>query len=242
MSDFTRAEVCIVACAEAFRGDGEILASPMGPIPAAGAKLARLTFEPDLLLSDGVATLVDVDGHAEGRINYRRVFDVVWGGRRHVMMGASQIDRFGNQNISAIGPYAQPKVMLLGVRGAPGNTICHPTSYWVPRHGPRVFVEEVDMVSGLGSDRAADLGEGGRFHEIRRIITDLAVLDLLGPAGAMRLASVHPGVDVATVVDRTGFGLYIPDDVPTTRAPTPAELDLIRTRIDPDGAARATVK
>ena len=96
--------------------------------------------------------------------------------------------------------------------------------------------------SSLGSDRAADLGEGGRFHEIRRIITDLAVLDLLGPAGAMRLASVHPGVDVATVVDRTGFGLYIPDDVPTTRAPTPAELDLIRTRIDPDGAARATVK
>ena len=241
MSDYTRAEVCIVACAEAFRGDGEILASPMGAIPAAGAALARLTFEPDLLLSDGVAALVDVDGHPEGRINYRRVFDVVWGGRRHVMMGASQIDRFGNQNISAIGDWERPRTMLLGVRGAPGNTICHPTSYWVARHGPRVFVEAVDMVSGIGTDRARALGEGGRFHEIRRIVTDLAVLDLRGPGGAMRVASVHPGVEVATVASRTGFALCVPEEVPTTRAPTAEELDLIRARIDPDGAARATV-
>jgi len=37
-------------------------------------------------------------------MTYRRVFDVVWSGRRHIMMMASQVDRFGNQNISAIGP------------------------------------------------------------------------------------------------------------------------------------------
>ena len=28
-----RAEACVIACAEAFRGDGEILASPIGLIP-----------------------------------------------------------------------------------------------------------------------------------------------------------------------------------------------------------------
>ena len=55
----TRAEVCVVACAEAWRGDGEILASPMGTIPTLGARLARLTFEPDLLLSDGEACCAD---------------------------------------------------------------------------------------------------------------------------------------------------------------------------------------
>ena len=54
----TRAEVCVVACAEAWRGDGEILASPMGLIPGLGARLARLTFAPDLLLSDGEAYLL----------------------------------------------------------------------------------------------------------------------------------------------------------------------------------------
>jgi len=55
----TRAEVCVVACAEAWRGDGAILASPMGLIPSLGARLARLTFAPDLLLTDGEAYLLD---------------------------------------------------------------------------------------------------------------------------------------------------------------------------------------
>nr|MCS5619327.1 CoA-transferase [Myxococcota bacterium] len=55
MSDFTRAEQCAVAIAECFRGDGEILVSPIGYIPQLGARLAKLTFEPDLLLTDGVA-------------------------------------------------------------------------------------------------------------------------------------------------------------------------------------------
>ena len=43
MSDATRAEVCAVAVAEAFRGDGEILASSFGTVPAVGARLAKLT-------------------------------------------------------------------------------------------------------------------------------------------------------------------------------------------------------
>ena len=49
----------MVACAEAWRGDGATLASPMGVIPSLGARLARLTFAPDLLLTDGEAYLVD---------------------------------------------------------------------------------------------------------------------------------------------------------------------------------------
>ena len=76
------------------------------------------------------------------------------------MMGATQIDRYGNQNIACIGDFEKPKAQLLGMRGAPGNTINHPTSYWVPNHSPKVFVEKVDVVSGgLGYDRAAALGE-----------------------------------------------------------------------------------
>ncbi len=142
----TLAEICTVACAEAWRGDGEILASPIGPLPSLGARLARATFAPDLLLTDGVARLVTATGTIEGWMPYRRVFDVVWSGRRHVMMGASQIDRFGNQNIAQIGDAQKPERQLVGVRGAPGNTICHPTSYWIPNHSPRTFVPRVDTV------------------------------------------------------------------------------------------------
>jgi acyl CoA:acetate/3-ketoacid CoA transferase beta subunit len=236
MSDISRAEVCAVACAEAWRGDGEILASPMGLVPSLGARLARETFEPELLLSDGEASYVagpwalgaPPPETVEGWIPYRAVFDLVWSGRRHVMMGASQIDRYGNQNISCIGDFARPTNQLLGVRGAPGNTVNHPTSYWVPKHSTRMFVDVVDMVSGVGYDKA----DRGEFHEIRRVVTNLAVLDFATPDHTMRLASVHPGVSVDEVLAATGFPL-VADDVPETRLPTDEELRLIREVLDP---------
>jgi acyl CoA:acetate/3-ketoacid CoA transferase beta subunit len=240
----TRAEVCVVACAEAWRGDGPIVASPMGVIPTLGARLAQLTFEPELLLTDGEATLLaprsdSTDGVrdasvTEGWLPFRQVFTMLAAGKRHVMMGASQLDQFGNQNISCIGDWARPKAQLLGVRGAPGNTVNHPVSYWVPRHSRRVLVERVDMVSGVGYDRAGSLsGQAARFHELRRVVTNLAVLDFGGPDHSMRLRSVHPGVSVSDVADATGFLLAAPYQVPETRLPTAAELALIRERLDP---------
>jgi acyl CoA:acetate/3-ketoacid CoA transferase beta subunit len=239
MGEPSLAEVCVVACAEAWRGDGAVLASPMGLIPTLGARLAQLTFAPDLLLSDGEACLLAPAGEdriIEAWLPYRSVFTMVAAGRRHVMMGAAQLDRFGNQNISCIGDWARPKAQLLGVRGAPGNTINHPTSYWVPRHSPQVFVERVDMVSGVGYDRAAALGaQAARFHEVRVVVTNLAVLDFATPDHRMRLRSVHPGADVSEVAAATGFPLAMPDEVPATRLPSARELELIRDVLDPDG-------
>jgi len=58
VTDASRAEVCVVACAEAFRGDGEIVANPIGTIPILGGRLARATFEPDLVLTDAEAVFV----------------------------------------------------------------------------------------------------------------------------------------------------------------------------------------
>ncbi|MEZ0067954.1 acyl CoA:acetate/3-ketoacid CoA transferase beta subunit [Streptacidiphilus sp. MAP12-20] len=231
----SRAEYCVIACAEAWRGDGEILASPMGTIPSIGARLAKLTFSPDLLLTDGEALIVaDVPALGaepqlvEGWLPYRQHLAMVTGGKRHVMMGASQIDRFGNQNISCIGDWERPARQLLGVRGAPVNTLNNPTSYWVPKHGPRVFVERVDMVCGVGYDRAT-----GPYHDLRRVVSDLGVFDFAGEDHAMRLASIHPGVSVEQVLAATGFPLAVPADVPFTREPTAAELRLIREVIDP---------
>jgi len=251
-AEATRAEVCATAVADGFRGDGEILVSCFGTVPSIGARLAKLTFEPDLLLTDGIASLVEnvlpVSGKApaavvEGWLPFRSVFDLLWGGRRHVMMFASQIDRFGNQNFAGIGPHAKPTAQLLGMRGAPGNTISHRTSYWVPNHSPQVFVEQVDVVSGLGNDRAAALGKASaRFHDLRRVISNLGVFDFATPERRMRLAAVHPGVTVEQVAKATGFELVIPREVPETRLPSDAELALIRERIDPEGLASKEVR
>jgi len=253
MSEYTRAEACAVAIAETFRGDGEILVSPIGTLPLIGARLAKLTFEPDILLTDGVASIVanvqPVGGApgpqpiVESWMPYRSVFDTLWSGRRHVMMGATQIDRFGNQNIACIGAFEKPKAQLLGMRGAPGNTLNHPTSYWIPNHSTKVFVEEVDVVSGVGYDRAAALGErAARFHEIRRVVSNLGVFDFNTPDHSMRLASVHAGVGVEEVVENTSFALVIDGEIPQTRAPTDRELEIIREVLDPKGIAAREVK
>jgi acyl CoA:acetate/3-ketoacid CoA transferase beta subunit len=249
----TLAEICVIACAEAWRGDGEILANPIGVIPTLGARLAALTFEPDLVFTDGdalqlavpipVGAAADVPKIVEAWMPFGKMFDVVWSGRRHVMMGATQIDRFGNQNIACIGPWAKPKAQLLGARGAPGNTVNDPTSYFVPAHSTRVFVPAVDCVSGVGYDRAAAAGPTAEeFHEIRHVITNKAVLDFETPDHAMRLRSVHPGVTVEEVTELTGFPLVIPASVPETRAPTDEDLRYLREMLDPNNLRDAEIQ
>lgn len=241
----TRAEVCVVALAECFRGDGEIVANPIGTIPMIAGRVARACIEPDLMVTDGEAALVAGDeafAWPAGKVveyynPYRSMFDVVWSGRRHVVMGATQIDAFGNQNFAAIGAdYAAPRTQLIGFRGAPGNTVNHTTSYWVANHSPRVFVERVDVVTGVGWDRAAEAGPAAtEFFELRRVVTNLGVMDFGGPGHRLRLVSVHPGATVDEVVAATGFELSLADDVLETRLPTVAELQLIRQVVDPDG-------
>ena len=241
----TRAEICVTACADTWAEAGELLGSPIGLVPTVGARLARLTTAPELMLSDGEVLLmtelppigttgVNGGGVVEGWMPYRKVFDVVASGRRQVMMGASQIDRYGNQNIAQIGTdRRKPKAQLIGVRGAPGNTVNHRTDYWVPRHSTRVFVDRVDVVSGVGHDRAAAGGPAvSRFHDVRVVVTDLAVLDFRTPDHSMRLRSVHPGVSVDEVLAATGFPLDT-SDVAQTRTPSAQELRLIREVVDP---------
>lgn len=249
MTEATLAEVCVVACAEAWRGDGAVLASAFGTIPTIGARLAKATFEPDLLVSDGEAYLVanplplgapDGDKVIEAWLPFRSVFGLLTAGRRHVMMGASQLDRFGNQNISCIGPHDRPRVQLIGVRGAPGNTINHATSYWIPNHSSRVFVEQVDMISGVGYLRVE--GEASRFHDLRLVVTNKGVFDFDSPARSMRIRSLHPGISIDDVVRETGFPLDLSRPIETTRPPTDDELALIRDVLDPGGQRDAEVK
>jgi acyl CoA:acetate/3-ketoacid CoA transferase beta subunit len=231
----TRAEVCAVACAEMFRGDGEIVAAAVaGMIPALGARLARSTFEADLLTTDGGPFLTaepvplgSPAGDVEGWLPFRDHLWLVLNGKRHVVLGPSQIDRHGNCNISSIGDWARPKSQLLGARGAPGNTRCNTTSFWVPRHSTRVFVDAVDFVSGIGYDRGA--------FELRVVVTNLCVLDFGAPGHRMRLRSVHPGVSVDEVVAATGFELVIPAEVPESRSPTEEELRIMREVLDIEG-------
>ena len=205
-----------------------------------GARLARLTTDPDLCISDGeyrflgqtpqLGKTVDF----EGWIPFPRVFEVLQTGKRHVVMGSNQRDRYGNQNLSAFGPLQHPKRQMFGVRGAPGNTINHPTSYWVPRHSARVFTESVDIVCGIGFDKADERNPAFDHLNIHLVVTDLGVFDFGGPGHAMRARSLHPGVTPEQVAENTGFPVADLDSAPVTATPTPEQLSLIREVLDPE--------
>ena len=96
-------------------------------------------------------------------------------------------------------------------------------------------IKEVSTIDESGLDTVVFCA--ARFHEIRRVVTNLGVFDFETPDHSMRLRSVHPGVSVEEIVKATGFALTLPARAEETRAPTDEELRLIRELLDPRGEA-----
>lgn len=250
----TLAELCIAAVAEAFRTDREIIGTGIGPVPRLGVGLAKMTHSPGLMMTDGEAFLVEQpvpigprgydDRKAAGHLPFSRFFDsAVWTGRRHAMVTPTQVDRFGQTNLSALGgSHEQPKVQMLGARGFPGNGIYHPNSMFIPIHSTRVFVEgEVNRVSSPGYNPARRIA-GGNYSglELKQIITNLCIMDFGGPDNAVRVVSLHPGVGFDEVQENTGFALI---NAATGETPLPTEDQLVfMDQLDPHGIRHKVLK
>jgi len=249
---YSLAELLIVAMAQAWRHDGEVMGTGIGPLPRLGVSLCKALYNPALATTDGECWYTTdplppggrtADAEIEGWSPYDRVFSGLWGGKRHALVAPVQIDRFGQSNISVIGDHARPKSAMLGARGFPGNSIHHPNSFFFPQHNRRSLVEgEVDYVCSAGYNPARY--PGGKVLpgvDLRLIVTNLAVLDFGGPEHAIRLVSLHPGVSFDEVQDNTGFELVRGESIPVTPAPTAEQLALI-DRLDPKGARRKALK
>lgn len=250
---YSLAELMICAAAEAFADDGEVLATGIGVLQRLAASLAMLNSNARLMMTDSEAFMVAEpvplgprDGYQpryDSWMGFSRIFDNVWSGHRHALVGPVQIDRYGQANISCIGDHARPKSQMLGVRGFPGNSISHANSFLVASHNRRVFVDgEVDVVASVGYNPAR-LARGWSLDEIdiRLIVTDLCVLDFHGPERQMRIRSLHPGVSVEEVLDATSFPLHVPKKIPTTAAPTLEQLILIQ-QLDPHNLRASQLK
>ena len=250
----TLAELCIVAASEAFRNNGEVVATGVGPVPRLAAGLAKLTHSPELMMTDGEAYLVEqpvplgprkYDNRKKaGHLPFSRFFDsAVWTGRRHAMVTPTQIDRFGQINLSQLGgTHKQPKTQMLGVRGFPGNTIYHANSFFFPMHSARTFVPgEVDMVSGVGYNPAKRVA-GGNYSgvDLRLIVTNLCVMDFGGTNNAIRVVSLHPGVTFDEVQAATGFPLE-QGDIVETAMPDADALAVIAS-LDPHNIRASVIK
>ena len=241
-TEITLVDRIICAAALAWKDDGEVLATGIGVVPRLAASLCMKSINTDLMMTDSESWMVSepvpltnssasANIPREGWMGFTRIFDNVWSTKRHAMVGPTQIDKYGQANISMIGTdYNKPKVQMLGARGFPGNSISHANSFFVPNHSKSVFVskDEVDMVASIGYN-AKRLPRGYSVDDvqIRFIFTNLCVMDFGGKNHQLRLLSLHPGVTVEQVQEATGFAIEVPATVGVTADPTPEQIALL---------------
>jgi glutaconate CoA-transferase, subunit B len=235
-------ELMIAAAADELAGVRTVFVG-IG-LPNAAANLARQSVAPDLeliyesgvvgarpsRLPDSIGDPALVSG-AAATMSMRDLFGgYLQGGRIEVgMLGAAQIDRWGNLNTTVIGPYDRPAVRLPGSGGACEIALNAQRVVVVMGQSRRSFVERVDFVTSPGHRRPD--GSGGRPGWAgagpTAVVTQLGVYHF-GADGEMELAALHPGVDEGTVDAGTSWGMRRGASVTHLAEPGPATLAAIR--------------
>lgn len=150
-------------------------------------------------------------------------------------LGGAQIDQFGNLNSSFIGDPNKPKVRLPGTGGANDIASLASKILVAMHHEKKRFVEKVDFITTPGYLQGGDSREkaGLIAGGVYQVITHLGIFGFDKETRGMCIQTLHPGVDVEEVKERTGFELIIPDDLPRTEPPSQEELRILR-ELDPD--------
>jgi glutaconate CoA-transferase subunit B len=221
-------------------------------LPIVGATLAQKTHAPNLLIvfeAGGIGPQIPVlpisvgDSRTACRAVMATGMDYVMsiaqaGYIDYGMLGAAQIDAFGNINTTVIGSHERPQVRLPGSGG--GNDVG--SLCWqqivIMQHDAQKFVERLDFLTTVGFQ------SGSRGREKwglpngtgpYRVVSQLGVMGFDPTSRRMMLLSTHPGVSEDEVRANTGFPLIVPDHVAVTNPPSVKELRILRTEIDPAG-------
>jgi glutaconate CoA-transferase subunit B len=151
------------------------------------------------------------------------------------LLGAAQIDKFGNINTTLIGSIERPKIRFPGSGGA--NDIASSATRVIisVTHEKRRFVEKVDFVTSPGflaggnSRSNAGLIFGGPY----KVVTDLGIMGFDATTKRLMLEALHNDVEATYVQENTGFDLPIASNLQRTAPPTQRELKILRA-IDPE--------
>ncbi len=152
------------------------------------------------------------------------------------LIGAAQVDKYGNLNTTALGDYAHPSVRVAGSGG--GNDIGSSVGRLLIMmiQEKRRFVERVDYLttpghlSGGDSRKTAGLRGGGSSAAI----TTMGVFRFDPVTKEMYLDKCHPGVTPEKVKDNVSWDLKIAPEVGVTELPTQEQVEIMRT-LDPYG-------
>ncbi|MFW6054914.1 MAG: CoA-transferase subunit beta [Thermodesulfobacteriota bacterium] len=150
------------------------------------------------------------------------------------ILGAAQIDPYGNLNTTCIGDYHRPKVRFPGSGGGCDVTSFVPKCVIFMQQEKRKFVQQVDYMTspghlqGANSREEAGLPPGGPSA----VVTNMGILRFEKTSKRMYLAGCYPGIDPEEITKNTGFALDA-SRAQTVPPPTGQELDILRTDCDP---------
>jgi len=152
------------------------------------------------------------------------------------IMGAAQIDCYGNLNSTVIGDYHEPKVRFSGSGGACDVASFVDDSIIFMQHEKRKFVSKVDYLTspgwldgGDGRERAGLTGNGPS-----KVITDMAIMGFEKSTRKMFLERYYPGTNPDKILENMDFDVDI-SKARELSPPTREELGILREKCDPHG-------
>ena len=150
------------------------------------------------------------------------------------ILGAAQIDIYGNLNTTCIGDYYEPKIRFPGSGGACDVASFVNRSIIFMEHNRKKFVNKLDyftspgFCNGYETRKEHDFpGDGPSI-----VITNMAVMAFDEESKKMYLKSYYPGVTPKIIIENMEFEVDI-SKAYEEQPPTDFELKILREKIDP---------
>ncbi len=243
MTHFTPTEMMVIAAARALSSN-DICFAGVGP-PSEACNLARLVHAPDITLiyesgtigaRPHVLPLSVGDGElcetALSTVSVSEMFRYwLQGGRIPIgVLGAAQIDRYGNINTTVIGDYRSPTVRLPGGGGAPEIAGSCDQVYIIVSQSRRTFVDRLDFITtyGHGTGRKARQSTGFTTKGPTILFTDMAIWKPDPETRELTVVSLHDGVRREQMTKSVGWNVQYADRVDATPVPSSGELEVLR--------------
>lgn len=150
------------------------------------------------------------------------------------ILGAAQIDPYGNLNSTVLGDYSTPTVRFAGSGGACDvGSFVHRTIIFMQQE-KRKFVPRLDYLTcpgwldGPQGRQKAGLGPGGPSA----VVTNMGIFRFDSDTRRMYLSGCFEGICAQTVLDHMGFSVEV-SMAETIAPPSGLELSILREQCDP---------